>query len=99
MLARFLPIIRTFAPIVAGVSEMKFSHFLFYTVVGAVFWAIGVTVAGFYLGRYIPNIDKFIVPIILLAIGIPLFTSFIETIRTKERRKKLLSAFRRKKTT
>lgn len=99
ILARFLPIIRTFAPVVAGVSEMNFKVFVLYSAVGAIIWAIGIPVAGYHLGKYIPNIDKYIVPIILLAIFIPLLSSFIETVRTKERREKLLSLIRRKKIT
>src|SRR5437667_1539960 len=65
ILARFLPIIRTFAPIVAGVSEMNFGLFTLYSIAGAVVWAIGLPIAGFYLGKYIPNIDKIIIPIII----------------------------------
>jgi membrane-associated protein len=99
ILARFLPIIRTFAPIVAGVSEMNFGVFVLYSAIGAIFWAIGVPVAGFYLGRYIPNIDKYIVPVILLAIAIPLLSSFYEMVKTKERRERLIATILRKKKT
>ncbi len=49
-LARFMPIVRTFAPIVAGVARMDFKAFLFYSVTGATAWVIGLTVLGYYLG-------------------------------------------------
>lgn len=97
ILSRFLPILRTFAPIVAGVSGMNFGLYMLYTIIGAFFWTIGVTVAGYYLGRFIPNIDLYIVPIILLAITIPLLTSVYELIKTPERRTRIKNKILRRK--
>ena len=57
IIARFLPVVRTFAPIVAGMGDMKYSKFLTYNIVGGVLWAIGLTVAGYFLGKLIPNVD------------------------------------------
>ncbi len=68
VLARFLPVIRTFAPIVAGVGKMHYKTFFFYNVFGAVVWAIGITWLGYFLGNNIPNIDKYLVPIILAVV-------------------------------
>jgi membrane-associated protein len=68
VLARFLPAIRTFAPIVAGVGAMSYRWFLFYNIFGAVLWAIGVTTAGYFLGSVIPDVDKYLLPIIALII-------------------------------
>ena len=51
VLARFVPIVRTFAPIVAGVADMKYRTFTIYNLVGAGLWAIGVTTLGYYLGQ------------------------------------------------
>lgn len=97
ILSRFLPILRTFAPIVAGVSGMSFSLYFIYTVIGAILWTTGVSLAGFYFGKYIPNIDTYIVPIILLAITIPLLTSAYELIKTPDRRNRIKNKiFRRK---
>jgi membrane-associated protein len=64
ILARFLPFIRTFAPIVAGAVEMRYSRFLFYNVCGGILWGAGVTAAGYYLGRVIPNIDQYFVAVV-----------------------------------
>ena len=51
VLARFVPIVRTFAPIIAGVGSMKYRTFVTYNVVGALLWAVGVTMLGYYLGQ------------------------------------------------
>lgn len=58
ILARFVPIIRTFCPPVAGAARMSYRHYLLYDIVGGVSWVWGMTLLGFTLGRTIPNIDK-----------------------------------------
>ena len=68
VLARFLPAIRTFAPIVAGIGSMRYRDFIFYNIFGALLWAVGVTLAGYFLGSLIPDVDKYLIPIILLII-------------------------------
>lgn len=96
ILARFLPLFRTFVPIVAGVSEMDFRLFFFYSTVGAALWAIGVPLLGFYFGGLIPNIDRYIVPVILVAATLPLISSLYELLKTRERRARLLAFVSRK---
>ena len=91
ILARFLPIIRTFGPIIAGISEMNLSKFILYSAIGGAAWAIGLPVAGFYLGKFIPDVDKFLLPIILLVIFLSILPALIELVRTKERRVALVS--------
>lgn len=59
-----MPIVRAFAPIVAGAGEMDYKKFMIFNLAGGVFWAIGITGAGYYLGSIIPNIDKYLFPII-----------------------------------
>lgn len=68
IIARFLPFIRTFAPIVAGVGEMEYSRFLSFNIFGGIFWVLATTLLGYFLGNTIPDIDKYIVWIILLVI-------------------------------
>jgi membrane-associated protein len=70
VLARFLPIVRTFTPIVAGAAEMRYPRFALYNVLGGFLWAVGVSVAGYFLGSAIPNIDRYLLPIIVLIIAI-----------------------------
>jgi membrane-associated protein len=75
ILARFIPFARTFVPIVAGISSMKYPHFLMYNVVGAVLWAIGLPLAGYFLGSTIPDIDHYLLPVIVLVIIVSLIPS------------------------
>ncbi len=85
ILARFMPIIRTFAPIMAGVANMKYRTFITYNVIGGFIWAFGSTVAGYFLGKTIPNADKYLTPIILVIA----LSSFIPAFVHMYRRKKL----------
>ncbi len=64
ILARFVPVIRAFAPVVAGAGQMNYKRFLTFNLVGGVLWAIGVTLAGYYLGSLIPDVDKYLLPIV-----------------------------------
>jgi len=84
VLARFLPVIRTFAPILAGVGRMRWPTFLFYNVIGAVLWAIGLTFLGFYLGNAIPNIDRYLVPIVLIIVIISSLPTLLHLVRHRE---------------
>ncbi|MDA1334699.1 MAG: VTT domain-containing protein [bacterium] len=68
VLACFMPIIRTFAPIVAGVGNMKYSTFFTYNVIGALLWGAGVPAIGYWLGSTIPGVDKYLLPIIAVII-------------------------------
>lgn len=67
-LARFIPIVRTFVPIVAGVVNMRYRLFLAYNVLGAIVWAAGVTFLGYYLGEKVPFVQTYLTPIIIVII-------------------------------
>jgi len=67
-LARFIPIVRTFAPIAAGIGQMKYQTFIAFNVIGGFVWSLGFIFAGYFLGRTVPGIDQYILPIILLII-------------------------------
>ena len=58
VIARFVPIIRTFAPTVAGVGRMSYRRFLTFNVLGGIGWVMSMTLTGFFLGRTIPNIER-----------------------------------------
>src|ERR1700712_5498566 len=79
ILARFVPIVRTFVTLVAGVGRMNFRRFIGYTAIGGVLWACGVTLAGYFLGNVAfikNNIDAVLVLIVLLSL-IPMGIEFL----------------------
>ncbi len=88
ILARFLPIVRTFAPIVAGVGKMKYTTFLAFNMVGGFVWAVGMSLAGYFLGEIIPpdEVDKFILPIIAFIIFISIAPTAFHILKEKENR-------------
>lgn len=89
--ARFVPIVRTFAPILAGVGEMKYLRFLAYNVVGALIWAVGVSLLGFYLGKAIPDIDHYLIPITALVVLVSILPTLIHALANEERRVELIA--------
>lgn len=99
ILARFMPFVRTFAPIVAGVGNMHYPTFLAFNVMGGALWAIGLSVAGFTLGNLIPDVDRYLLPIIFLIIAISIFPSVFHILKNPEHRRqlreRLLGIFRR----
>lgn len=83
VLARFVPIVRTLAPILAGVSSMKYRVFLAYNMLGGVLWGAGMVLVGFFLGSLIPNSEKYILPLSLVIVFISFFPIFINLARNK----------------
>jgi membrane-associated protein len=76
VLARFVPIIRTFAPVVAGIGTMKYKRFLFFNVFGGILWVSSMTLLGYFLGKSIPNIEQNIHFVVLIVI----FLSFLPIV-------------------
>ncbi len=98
LLARFIPIIRTFGPIVAGVSDMPFASFLGYSTLGAIIWAIGLPLAGYSLGKLIgENVDIYLLPIIALIIFLSLLPGIYHGVNTKEKRTKIRAFLKKRK--
>lgn len=88
ILARFLPVVRTFAPIVAGVGKMDYIKFIKYNLIGGFIWSFGLVSAGYFLGRAIPDVDKYLLPIILLIIFLSVVPSIAHLMREKYLEKK-----------
>lgn len=78
VLARFLPIIRTFAPIFAGIGHMRYRTFLLYNIIGGFIWTAGLCGIGYFLGNTVPNIDHYLIPIILGIIIVSLLPALRE---------------------
>lgn len=95
ILARFIPIIRTFTPILAGVGKMHYKTFLLYNIMGGVGWAVGLTTLGYFLGQTVPDIDRYLLPIIIGIIMVSLLPTLIHTIRNEHTRNQIISSLKR----
>ena len=95
ILARFLPLVRTFVPVVAGVGRMKYKTFLNYNIIGGGLWTIGVSLAGYYLGKLVPNIDTYILPIIILIIVVSFLPTIIHVYRDEGQRKYIINMIKK----
>ncbi len=85
VIARFVPIVRTFAPIIAGLGVMKYKTFMSYNLVGGFIWTFGVTLLGYFLGNLLPadQVDKYLFPIIVLVVLVSLLPSIIHIIQER----------------
>ncbi|KUL42652.1 DedA family protein [Streptomyces regalis] len=87
VLARFVPIVRTFAPIVAGAGRMQYRTFLTYNVIGGIAWGTGVTLAGYWLGQ-IDFINKNVEAILVLIVFVSVVPIIIEYLRERAKKKR-----------
>ncbi len=85
VIARFVPIIRTFAPVVAGVGQMKYRSFVFYNVMGGLAWIWSMLFTGYFLGRYIPGIDEHIEIVILVVVFLSILPGIIHWYKERKR--------------
>ena len=96
VIARFIPIIRTFAPIVAGVGKMRYRDFVLFNFTGALLWAAGITYAGFYVGALLAKIgidvDTILLPIIALIILASVIPPVVHILKDNGRRASLWQA-------
>jgi membrane-associated protein len=83
VLARFIPIVRTIAPILAGVSSMKYRVFIAYNVLGAFIWGAGLVLVGYFLGSVIPNSEDYILPLSLIVVLLSFLPIFFNLARGK----------------
>lgn len=84
VLARFMPIVRTFAPIVAGVANMNYRTFLIYNIMGAIVWTFGLVILGYSLGSVI-DVDRYLLPIILVIIVLSFLPGIITYLKEKRK--------------
>ncbi|NUO39890.1 MAG: DedA family protein [Gemmatimonadaceae bacterium] len=85
VIARFMPIVRTFVPVVAGMAQMNVRVYTAYNVLGAVLWIWSMLFIGYFLGRFIPGVDQHIEKVILLVIFLSLLPGLISWWRERKR--------------
>lgn len=97
VLARFVPVVRTFAPVVAGIGDMHYRTFLSYNLVGGLLWAAGVTSAGYFLGNLIPAdlIDKVLLPVIAVIVLVSVAPAAYEILKTPQGRAEIKGLIRK----
>ena len=88
-LAQFVPIVRTFTPVIAGVGKMHYRHFITFNVLGAAFWAFGITWLGYFLGSFQwirENIDAMILVIVFISVAPMLASAISKFIRSRRQK-------------
>lgn len=95
ILTRFMPIVRTFAPIVAGASRVNYRMFLIYNIIGAIIWAGGLTYAGYFLGIVITrmgiDIDTILLPIVALILILSMLPAIYHFIKNRQTREAIIN--------
>jgi membrane-associated protein len=86
VLARFVPIVRTFTPIVAGVSKMEYKSFVRWNVIGGTIWAFGVTLLGYFLGQ-VDVIEQNLEATIMLVVGVSVAPIALELLKARKERR------------
>jgi membrane-associated protein len=94
ILARFIAIIRTVVPLVAGMGRMNRGFFRLYNIIGAILWTFSVTLAAYWVGQRFKHLDKYIVDLLLLAMVLTVGAVLVEALRSKRRRAALRTALR-----
>ena len=85
-LAQFVPIVRTFTPVIAGVGKMRYRHFITFNILGATFWAFGITWLGYFLGSFEwirENIDTMILVIVFISVAPMLASAISKVIKSR----------------
>lgn len=87
IIARFIPIVRTLAPVMAGVGQMKYETFAFYNGLGALAWGVGITALGYLFGNSIPNADQYLLPIIVVIVVLSFLPAIYEYFQSRKESK------------
>jgi membrane-associated protein len=94
ILARFIAVVRTLVPLVAGIGKMNKHKFLFYNIVGAIIWTGSITLGSYWVGSRISNVDKLIIPIVVIGIALTAGAEFWFVLRSKQSRRQLIDGLR-----
>lgn len=89
ILARFTPVVRTFAPVVAGMGKMSRRRFMMFNVAGGILWGAGMTLLGYHLGSRIPGLDHYIEYVLIGVVTLSIGLSMVHLLKDKDTRTKL----------
>jgi membrane-associated protein len=90
IMAQFMPFARTFAPVVAGIADMKYTRFASFNIIGAIAWITGMLLIGYFLGNTIPNIENNIQYVIVVVVFLSLLPGIIKYMQVKSKTRKEL---------
>jgi membrane-associated protein len=86
VIARFVPVVRTFAPVVAGVGQMNYRRFVRYNVFGGILWVASMILTGYLIGTAVPDINEHIHVVIAVVIFLSILPAIIEVMRSRRRK-------------
>ena len=87
IIARFMPLVRTFVPVIAGVGQMPYRRFAMFNVIGAASWVLSMTLIGYFLGTAFPEVTKRMELVIIIVVLLSITPGIIEWLRARRRRK------------
>jgi membrane-associated protein len=96
LLAHFIPIVRTFAPVVAGIGKMRRTEFFIFDAIGDIAWSIAVTMIGYWFGSKIPNVDRYIVPTVFAVTALTFGPMLWHIFGDPKSRKRFLAALKKR---
>ena len=97
LVAHFVPIVRTFAPVTAGAGNMNLKQFMIYDAIGDIAWAVIVTLAGYYIGSRIPGVEHYIEPVLIVIVLAFLFPTLYHVLKDPKIRASIAKSFKRDK--
>ena len=92
IIARFVPIVRTFAPIVARAAQMSYRKFAAYNIVGGFLWVFSMLLTGYFLGSLIPNLDRHIEKVVIIVVALSLMPPVIEYLKSRREKARARAA-------
>lgn len=95
LLAHFVPVVRTFAPVTAGAGNMPLAKFILFDTIGDTAWAVLVTLFGYFVGSRIPSIDRFIEPILILIVVVSLAPTLYHIVRDPKIKSAVIKRFKK----
>lgn len=96
IIGRFLPVVRTAAPVLAGVGKMRYSVFLLYNLAGAILWTVSLDLLGYYFGKAVPQADRYLLVIVAAIVIVSVAPTAFAILRDRERRRKIWDFFRQR---